>query len=99
MEGDGLFFATALFGAMNMRPNNAGTRKDGAICTAQGGECRYNSRFYTPGMRDAKSWTVPIADDSCPVKCWALRPLENKEETVNSQPTPQGSTLETSAVA
>lgn len=81
---EGLFFAANLFAAINTRPNNAGTHKDGAICTAQGGECRYNPKFYTPGMRDQKSWTVPIADDSCPERCFGLvHPQESKVETVN----------------
>ena len=55
MMNDGLFHAVALFGAIAAGPSNAGLRSDGKICTAQGGECRFNSRYYTPGMRDAKS--------------------------------------------
>jgi hypothetical protein len=39
------------------------------VCTAQGGECRYNPRYYSPGLRDAKSWTTPIIDHSCPNEC------------------------------
>jgi hypothetical protein len=79
MEGDVLFAATELFGSMQIRQSNSGTRKDGAICTAQGGECHHNSNYYTMGMRDAKSWTVPIADDSCPIKCGFLS-MPKKEE-------------------
>lgn len=39
------------------------------VCLAQGGECRYNSDYYSPGMNDAKSWTTPIIDESCPDQC------------------------------
>jgi hypothetical protein len=66
---DGLFFETALFGSIAMGQSNAGNRKDGKICRAQGGECRYNRKYYTPGMRDAKSWSMPCADDSCSERC------------------------------
>jgi len=39
------------------------------VCIAQGGECRYNHRYYSPGLSDAKSWTTPIIDKSCPDQC------------------------------
>lgn len=39
------------------------------VCIAQGGECRYNSRYYSPGLNDAKSWTTPIIDNTCPDRC------------------------------
>lgn len=39
------------------------------VCVAQGGECRYNYKYYSPGMRDAKSWGTPIVDDDCPDRC------------------------------
>lgn len=39
------------------------------VCTAQGGECRNNSNYYTPGLRDIKSWTTPIIDETCPNNC------------------------------
>jgi len=39
------------------------------VCVAQGGECRYNHRYYTMGMGDAKSWRTPIIDDDCPDRC------------------------------
>lgn len=39
------------------------------VCVAQGGECRYNHKYYTPGMRDTKSWTTPIIDEDCPNRC------------------------------
>lgn len=39
------------------------------VCIAQGGECRYNSDYYSPGLRDTKSWTTPIVDESCPDQC------------------------------
>jgi hypothetical protein len=66
---DGLFHLTALYGAMAMGQSNSGNRQDGKICTAQGGECRYNSRYYSVGMRDAKSWSMPSADETCPAQC------------------------------
>ena len=72
MENDGLFLMTALQGAMAMGHSNMGTRTDGQICTAQGGECRFNSKYYTTGMRDAKSWSMPCADESCPARCGYL---------------------------
>jgi len=39
------------------------------VCTAQGGECRHNSNYYAPGLRDMKSWTTPIIDETCPNNC------------------------------
>ncbi len=39
------------------------------VCVAQGGECRYNHNYYTSGMGDAKSWTTPIIDNTCPDQC------------------------------
>lgn len=39
------------------------------VCVAQGGECRYNHRYYSPGLNDAKSWRTPIVDDDCPDQC------------------------------
>ena len=66
---DGLFYAVGLFGAMAAEPSNSGERDDGKICTAQGGECRFNPRYYTPGMSDAKSWAMPCADETCPERC------------------------------
>lgn len=39
------------------------------VCVAQGGECRYNHKYYTSGMGDAKSWTTPIIDNNCPDRC------------------------------
>ena len=39
------------------------------VCLAQGGECRYNSKFYSVGMRDAKSWKTPIIQEDCPNEC------------------------------
>ena len=69
MSNDGLFNATVLFGAMANGPANSGNRKDGQICTAQGGECRFNARYYSLGMRDTKSWSMPHADETCPQRC------------------------------
>jgi hypothetical protein len=39
------------------------------VCIAQGGECRYNHRFYSPGLNDRKSWTTPVVDEDCPDRC------------------------------
>lgn len=39
------------------------------VCIAQGGECRYNSHYYSPGLSDTKSWTTPIIDEDCPDRC------------------------------
>ena len=39
------------------------------VCLAQGGECRYNDKFYSWGLNDMKSWTTPIIDESCPDQC------------------------------
>lgn len=39
------------------------------VCLAQGGECRYNHKYYSPGLSDAKSWTTPIIDEDCPDQC------------------------------
>ena len=90
MTDDGLFHLTALLGAIVNGQSNAGTRKDGKICTAQAGECRYNSRYYSLGMRDAKSWSMPCADDTCSEQCCYLRkdpqeplPEETRHELVS----------------
>lgn len=40
------------------------------VCIAQGGECRYNHKFYSLGLNDTKSWTTPIIDESCPNRCY-----------------------------
>lgn len=39
------------------------------VCLAQGGECRYNHKYYSPGLNDAKSWRTPIIDEDCPDQC------------------------------
>jgi len=39
------------------------------VCLAQGGECRYNPKYFTPEMNDVKSWTTPIIDELCPDEC------------------------------
>lgn len=72
MKGDGLFTLVGLMGAIAGGPSNVGARKDGKICTAQAGECRFNSKYYSVGMRDAKSWSMPCADESCPARCGYL---------------------------
>ena len=73
MSDDGLVTLVGLLGGMAAGPSNSGKRDDGKICTAQPGECRYNHRYYSPGMRDAKSWSMPCADDTCPDRCPYLR--------------------------
>jgi len=73
MSNDGLVHLVRLFGAIAEGPSNSGNRHDGKICTAQPGECRHNSKYYTSGMGDAKSWSTPVADNSCPDRCWALQ--------------------------
>lgn len=69
MKRDSLAEMAQLFGAMHNGPSRAGNRADGKICMAQGGECRFNRRYYTLGMADAKSWSMPCADNSCPTRC------------------------------
>ena len=48
--------------------SNRGCRLDGRICTAQGGECRHNAKYYTGYLDDEQSWKLPSADESCPSK-------------------------------
>lgn len=51
------------------------------VCIAQGGECRYNHKYYTPGMGDAKSWKTPIIDEDCPNRCcYKVIVCDNHEE-------------------
>lgn len=69
MTNDGLIHLVGLAGAIAGGPSNAGNCRDGKICTAQAGECRYNSKYYTLGMNDAKSWSMPCADDGCSKHC------------------------------
>jgi hypothetical protein len=71
--------AMTLFGGCNVGFNtNPETEKrdcfmvvggEKIVCLAQGGECRYNYRFYSPGLNDMKSWTTPIVDEDCPDRC------------------------------
>ena len=72
-DNDGLTTMARLLGSIWAGPSNAGNRRDGKLCTAQSGECRYNPKYYSPGMRDAKSWSSPCADDTCSDKCGYLR--------------------------
>ncbi len=82
MSNDGLFTLVALAGAIAGGQSNAGNRTDGKLCAAAAGECRSNNRYYSMGMRDAKSWSMPCADNSCPARCPYLRssPVEVKPE-------------------
>ena len=79
---DGFLTSVGLVGAIANGKSNAGNHKDNKICTAQAGECRFNHRYYTHGMRDAKSWSMPCADESCPARCGYLqdRPAEQLPE-------------------
>lgn len=54
---------------------------DQVVCLAQGGECRFNSKFYTPGMGDTKSWTVPQVDHTCPNRCGYKMVICRHEQT------------------
>jgi len=82
---DGLFYAANLFAACNTRPSYASERKDKKFCCAKPGECRCNDDFYTPGLGDAKSWKLPIANERCPASCWDLKaPADNAEAAVTS---------------
>ena len=72
MGNDGLATLLSLAYGIAAGPSNAGCRKDGKVCVAQPGECRYNSRYYTLGMHDRKSWSDPCADDTCPDRCCFL---------------------------
>jgi hypothetical protein len=67
-----LFYSVNLLAAMNTRPSRHGDRRDKKICDAKPGEYRYNSKYYTPGMGDQKSWSLPSSDDSCPDTCCYL---------------------------
>jgi hypothetical protein len=67
--GDGLFTAYGLAYATAAGPSNAGSREDGKVCIARPGECRLNSRYYTIGLRDGKSWSELCADETCPGSC------------------------------
>ena len=73
MQDDGMFTLVSLLGAMATGPSNAGNRSDGKLCVAQGGECRFNHKYYSIGMRDSKSWSTPAADDTCSERCPYLR--------------------------
>jgi hypothetical protein len=72
-EMDGFEMSVRLFAAMETRPSYHGTRKDGKVCHAKPGECRYNDDHYTPGLRDSKSWSLPIASEKCDERCPDLR--------------------------
>jgi hypothetical protein len=73
---DGLFTLLGLAYGITAGPSNAGNRKDGKVCTAQPGECRFNFKYYTLGMGDAKAWSDPCADDTCPDRCPYLSDTE-----------------------
>ncbi len=53
----------------NKRPCFIEVNGEKIVCIAQGGECRYNHNYYSPGLNDRKSWTTPIVEKSCPDAC------------------------------
>lgn len=53
----------------NKKPCFISVNGEKLVCLAQGGECRYNYKYYSPGLNDTKSWTTPIIDEGCPNKC------------------------------
>lgn len=69
MKVDNLIFTVRLIAAINTRPSRSGDREDKKICDAKPGECRYNDKYYSVSMHDDKSWSMPFADDECPLKC------------------------------
>ena len=80
-EGDAamLMNAMVIFGGCSVGYNtNPETEKrpcfmeingEKIVCIAQGGECRYNYKYYSPGLNDRKSWTTPVVDEDCPDRC------------------------------
>ena len=55
------------------QPNFIVINDEKVVCRAQGGECRHQSEFYSPGLRTPESWRTPVISyscpDSCPYKC------------------------------
>ena len=51
------------------RPNFIEVNGEKVVCRAQGGECRYQSEFYSPGLRTPESWRTPVIRYSCPDDC------------------------------
>lgn len=60
-----------LLAAIETRPSHSGNREDDKVCHAKPGECRDNPNHYhyTLGLGDEKSWSLPIATNSCWNKC------------------------------
>ena len=68
-----------LFAAINTRPSFYGIREDDLVCHAKPGECRFNPEYYkSSGLRDAKSWSLPIASSDCNKKCPYLAQRERE---------------------
>lgn len=52
-----------------VRPLKLGTRSDGLICSARGGECRFNFKYHGFNHHDDRFWKMPVADEDCSMKC------------------------------
>lgn len=65
----------------NTKPCFIEIKGEKIVCIAQGGECRYNHKYYSPGLNDTRSWTTPIIDDDCPNRCgYKVIVCDNHEE-------------------
>ena len=51
------------------QPNHITINDEKVVCRAQGGECRFQGEFYSPGMRTPESWKTPVIRYSCPDRC------------------------------
>lgn len=79
LNSKGFIMTSRLMAACNTRPSYHGIRKDKKICEAKPGECRGNINHYTAsGLRDEKSWSLPIASEQCENKCPYLREARNE---------------------
>lgn len=39
------------------------------VCTAKGGECRFNFKYYGSGSNDPNFWKTPLINNTCPNQC------------------------------
>ena len=69
---DSYEFGARLLSSCMMGRRKKGNRKDGKVCDAKPGECRFNNKYYSPGMRDEKSWSMPSSDETCNINCGFL---------------------------
>lgn len=54
------------------RPHFIEVNGEKVVCLAQGGECRFNKKYYDlwgGGLNSAKSWVTPVIDETCPDEC------------------------------